>query len=178
MYAAHADIPYLAVAPFVLILLGIAVLPLVAHEWWESNRNRLIFTAVITVPTAGYLFTLDWHMLLHAGEEYFSFIFLLAVAPILVTPSSSSREAAHKPKRPTQKDKAEDKEGHAMIEYLFAEVHAFADWVNLAGAWAWVACFSACVVLCHNAPPSSSLALWPFLSGANTSGTYKIEQIW
>ncbi len=73
----HSEIPYLAVIPFVLILLGIAVLPLVAHEWWEKNSNRLIFTAVITVPTAGYLVTLDSHMILHAGEEYFSFIFLL-----------------------------------------------------------------------------------------------------
>jgi len=77
MSEGHPDIPYLAVVPFVLILLGIAVLPLVAHQWWESNRNRLIFTAIITVPTVGYLLTLDPHMLLHAGEEYFSFIFLL-----------------------------------------------------------------------------------------------------
>ena len=73
----HPDIPYIAVAPFVVILLGIAVLPLVAGHWWEKNRNRLIFTAIVSVPTAGYLATLDWHMLLHAGEEYFSFIFLL-----------------------------------------------------------------------------------------------------
>lgn len=77
MNGAHPDIPYVAVAPFVLILLGIALLPLVAHEWWESNKNRLVFTAIITVPTVAYLVTLDWHMLLHAGEEYFSFIFLL-----------------------------------------------------------------------------------------------------
>jgi Na+/H+ antiporter NhaD/arsenite permease-like protein len=77
MHGGHPDIPYVAVAPFVVILLGIAILPLVAGHWWEKNRNRLIFTAIVTVPTAGYLATLDWHMLLHAGEEYFSFIFLL-----------------------------------------------------------------------------------------------------
>lgn len=74
---AAAHIPYVAVAPFVLILLGIAVLPLVAPHWWESNKNRLIFVAVITIPTAAYLYTLDYHMLFHAGEEYFSFIALL-----------------------------------------------------------------------------------------------------
>ncbi|MCA9554291.1 MAG: sodium:proton antiporter [Myxococcales bacterium] len=67
----------MAVAPFVVILLGIAILPLVAGHWWEKNRNRLIFTAIVTVPTGAYLVTLNWHMLLHAAEEYFSFIFLL-----------------------------------------------------------------------------------------------------
>ena len=74
---AAANIPYAAVAPFVLILLGIALLPLFATHWWENNKNRLIFTAAITIPTAAYLFTLDYHMLFHAGEEYFSFIVLL-----------------------------------------------------------------------------------------------------
>ncbi len=75
--AAHPHIPYWAVIPFVLILLGIAVLPLVRHHWWEQNKNKAIFAAIITVPTIGYLLTLDWHMLLHAGEEYVSFIALL-----------------------------------------------------------------------------------------------------
>ncbi|MCB9650198.1 MAG: sodium:proton antiporter [Deltaproteobacteria bacterium] len=77
MHGDHPDIPYVAVAPFVVILLGIAILPLVAGHWWEKNRNRLIFTAIVTVPTGAYLVTLNWHMLLHAAEEYFSFIFLL-----------------------------------------------------------------------------------------------------
>ncbi|MEL7370992.1 MAG: sodium:proton antiporter [Myxococcota bacterium] len=75
--AGHAHIPYPAVIPFVLVLLGIAVLPLVAHHWWESNRNKAIFAGILGVPTALYLTTLDWHMLLHAGEEFFSFIALL-----------------------------------------------------------------------------------------------------
>ncbi|MEQ8280910.1 MAG: sodium:proton antiporter [Deltaproteobacteria bacterium] len=75
--AAHPHIPFWAVIPFVLILLGIAVLPLVRHHWWEENKNKAIFAAIITVPTVGYLITLDWHMLLHAGEEYISFIALL-----------------------------------------------------------------------------------------------------
>lgn len=77
MSEGHPDIPYLAVVPFVLILLGIAVLPLVAHKWWDNNRNRLIFTAAITVPMIAYLATLDPKMIQHAGLEYFSFIFLL-----------------------------------------------------------------------------------------------------
>ena len=75
--AGHVHVPYPAVIPFVLVLLGIAVLPLIAHHWWESNRNKAVFAALIGIPTALYLFTLDWHMLLHAAEEFFSFIALL-----------------------------------------------------------------------------------------------------
>ena len=38
--------------PFVLMLLTIAVAPLVAEHWWESNRNKLIVSLVLGVPTA------------------------------------------------------------------------------------------------------------------------------
>lgn len=33
-------LPLATVAPFVLLLLAIAVLPLVAGHWWERNGNR------------------------------------------------------------------------------------------------------------------------------------------
>ncbi|MHC4222792.1 MAG: sodium:proton antiporter, partial [Planctomycetota bacterium] len=36
--------PLWSVLPFAFTLLGIAVLPLVASHWWESNRNRAKFT--------------------------------------------------------------------------------------------------------------------------------------
>ena len=32
------------VIPFVIMLLTIAIAPLVAEHFWESNRNKLIFT--------------------------------------------------------------------------------------------------------------------------------------
>ena len=48
-------VPWLAVAPFVLLLLSIAVLPLVAHHWWERNRNRGLVSAVLGVPVAAWL---------------------------------------------------------------------------------------------------------------------------
>ena len=38
--------------PFVVMLLTIAVAPLVAEHWWESNRNKLIFTLALSIPTA------------------------------------------------------------------------------------------------------------------------------
>ncbi|MDO4758069.1 MAG: sodium:proton antiporter [Rikenellaceae bacterium] len=38
--------------PFVVMLLTIAIAPLVAEHWWENNRNKLIFTLIVSVPTA------------------------------------------------------------------------------------------------------------------------------
>jgi len=81
LLAASADgpIPPLwSVIPFALTLLGIAILPLVAHHWWESNRNRAIFTWVIAVPTAiWWVLNYGWTGLLHEWKEYVSFILLL-----------------------------------------------------------------------------------------------------
>ena len=38
------------------MLLGIAVCPFVVGEWWEKNVNKLIFSLVLAVPTAIYLY--------------------------------------------------------------------------------------------------------------------------
>jgi Na+/H+ antiporter NhaD/arsenite permease-like protein len=68
------------VAPFALLLLAIAVLPLVATHWWEHNKNKGVVAAVLAVPMAIYLFTLGEagrHALLESVHEYFSFIVLL-----------------------------------------------------------------------------------------------------
>jgi Na+/H+ antiporter NhaD/arsenite permease-like protein len=72
-----SEVPVWAVIPFAVMLLGIAVLPLVAHHWWESNRNRGIFTAVVATPMAIYLLLEFPEGLLHSGHEYASFIALL-----------------------------------------------------------------------------------------------------
>ncbi len=71
------SVPLWAVIPFAVMLLGIAVLPLVAHEWWESNRNRGIFTAIVATPMAIYLGVVFREGLLHSGLEYVSFLALL-----------------------------------------------------------------------------------------------------
>src|SRR6185369_17249462 len=76
-----AKLPSLSVAPFALLLLSIAVLPLAAGHWWEHNRNKGIIAGVLAVPLAIYLVA-AWgseglHLLQHAGEEYVSFILLL-----------------------------------------------------------------------------------------------------
>jgi len=65
--------PLWTVAPFVILLLCIAILPLIpatAH-WWESNCNRFIVAAVLGAVTLGYYaflcdFPLDLHWPAHA----------------------------------------------------------------------------------------------------------------
>ena len=65
--------------PFVLMLLSIAIIPLVKEHWWESNRNKLIVSLVLGVPTAIYLIcagmgsNLEHQMLF----DYVPFIILL-----------------------------------------------------------------------------------------------------
>ena len=73
------EVPAVAVAPFALLLLAIAVFPLVAEHWWHANRNKAIVTAVLCVPIAVYLLTLPNgpKFLWHGIEEYLSFIALL-----------------------------------------------------------------------------------------------------
>jgi Na+/H+ antiporter NhaD/arsenite permease-like protein len=49
------ELPYLSVAPFVLLLLVIAVLPLIAGGWWHHNRHKALVTALFAIPMAAYL---------------------------------------------------------------------------------------------------------------------------
>lgn len=65
------------VFPFVLLLACIAVLPLAAPHFWESNRNKGWVTAGLALPVALYLSAVDHHGLLHAATEYLSFMALL-----------------------------------------------------------------------------------------------------
>ena len=71
-----------SVLPFGALLLCIAILPLLAGHWWEHNRNKAIVALALAAPIVVYL--LGWygsdgaHLLLHTGQEYISFILLLA----------------------------------------------------------------------------------------------------
>jgi Na+/H+ antiporter NhaD/arsenite permease-like protein len=73
--------PVWSAAPFVLLLLAIAVLPLVAEHFWERNRNKALVTTLFALPVAAYL----WYrgpnalaLLHHELQQYSSFIILLA----------------------------------------------------------------------------------------------------
>ena len=86
--AARADqggplqLPFWSVIPFIVLLLAIALLPLVAGHFWESNRNKAIVAAIISVPVALYLIGVwgeaGMAALLHEMSGYGSFIILLA----------------------------------------------------------------------------------------------------
>jgi Na+/H+ antiporter NhaD/arsenite permease-like protein len=77
----HADIgQHLSpwwVTFFVVMLLGIAILPLAAPKWWHPNKNKLIFSAVLGLPVIGMFLYMDYSAVLHIGQEYISFIILL-----------------------------------------------------------------------------------------------------
>lgn len=44
-----------ALIPFVLMLLSIAILPLLAEHWWESNRHKLYISILLALPTGIYM---------------------------------------------------------------------------------------------------------------------------
>ncbi|MFQ5503489.1 MAG: sodium:proton antiporter, partial [Planctomycetota bacterium] len=78
--------PLLAVLPFLLMLLSIAIIPLVNHEWWENDKHRGMVSALLGIPALLFVYLsaanaaeeIDrTHRILHVGEEYVSFIILL-----------------------------------------------------------------------------------------------------
>jgi Na+/H+ antiporter NhaD/arsenite permease-like protein len=82
--AAPLNVPPWSVAPFVLLLLAIAVLPVAAPHWWHRNRNKALLAALFALPTAGYLVYLQVataqpavNALAQELGKYASFILLL-----------------------------------------------------------------------------------------------------
>ena len=49
------EIELWALIPFALMLLSIAVLPLAAPEWWESNLHNLLVAVALAMPAGVYL---------------------------------------------------------------------------------------------------------------------------
>ena len=66
------------VAPFALLLLGIAVLPLSAAHFWESNLRKLGVCAVLGLPVLWLYLRHHPEGLVHTASDYVSFIILLA----------------------------------------------------------------------------------------------------
>lgn len=69
--------PVWSVAPFVVMLLSIAILPAAIPNWWESNRNKFILSVVISLPVVGTVMRCGPPLLVHSLLDYFSFITLL-----------------------------------------------------------------------------------------------------
>lgn len=73
------DMPVWALIPFIIMLLMIAIGPLLFNHFWEENKNKLIVSLILGVPTAIYLIAVNLkHALLHQMLfDYVPFIILL-----------------------------------------------------------------------------------------------------
>jgi Na+/H+ antiporter NhaD/arsenite permease-like protein len=70
-------LPLWGVAPFALLLLCIAVLPLAAGHWWEHNRNKALLSLILGLPVALWVGYHDLVTVAHTAHEYLAFIVLL-----------------------------------------------------------------------------------------------------
>ncbi len=68
-------------APFILLLLAIALMPLWRENFWERHRNKALVTLLLAAPSVVWLLGQGLpggRQLLHALREYTQFILLLA----------------------------------------------------------------------------------------------------
>ncbi|MDD5523542.1 MAG: sodium:proton antiporter [Kiritimatiellae bacterium] len=75
----YVTISPLAMAPFILMLGAIAVFPLFLPHFWDKNRNKLIVSVLLAIPTAFYLLKMDFTSELYDSIvfDYIPFIILL-----------------------------------------------------------------------------------------------------
>ena len=73
------NVPLWASIPFVVMLLMIAIGPLFFEHWWESNKNKLIVSLALGIPTSVYLIASGLGMQLEEQmlDDYIPFIVLL-----------------------------------------------------------------------------------------------------
>ena len=70
--------PVFAILPFVVMLLAIAVCPLWAPHWWESNRNKLLVSGILGLPVLAVYAVRDPHAIVDVALDYVPFIILLS----------------------------------------------------------------------------------------------------
>ena len=70
--------PIYTVLPFVAMLLAIAACPLTVPHWWESNRNKVVVSALLGLPVLALYGVRHPAALVHTAVDYVSFIVLLA----------------------------------------------------------------------------------------------------
>ena len=69
--------PLWSLAPFLLMLVSIAVLPMAASQWWESNRNKTILSVGMSLPVLMVVLPRSPQLLWHSLLDYISFLTLL-----------------------------------------------------------------------------------------------------
>lgn len=81
------QLPVGFVAPFVLLLLAIAIFPAAAHDWWRSDLNKAKVAAFFSIPVLvlfAFHFGKNGNLaLMHQSTEYASFITLLAALYVI-----------------------------------------------------------------------------------------------
>jgi Na+/H+ antiporter NhaD/arsenite permease-like protein len=77
------DVPAVAVVPFGLLLLCIAVLPLALPHFWEKNRNKALVALALGAPVAAWVALRAPAALAHTAHEYLAFILLLGALYII-----------------------------------------------------------------------------------------------
>jgi Na+/H+ antiporter NhaD/arsenite permease-like protein len=81
------------IAPFAVMLLAIAILPLAAPTFWASHLRKLGLAAVLGLPVVALYARHAPAALVHAGGEYASFIVLLG--GVLVTGDIEARPSVN-----------------------------------------------------------------------------------
>jgi len=76
-----AQLPLLAAAPFVLLLIAVSLLEMLARRWWDSLLNKCLVAGMAALLAAAHLIggygTAGAQALRHSLTDYFSFIVLL-----------------------------------------------------------------------------------------------------
>jgi Na+/H+ antiporter NhaD/arsenite permease-like protein len=65
------------ILPFACLLLGIAVIPLAAPSFWDSNLRKLAVSLVLGVPVLALYAVNAPHAMVHTASDYASFMILL-----------------------------------------------------------------------------------------------------
>src|SRR5262245_30508461 len=69
--------PLWSLAPFLLMLISVAVLPMAAPQWWESNRNKTILSVAMSLPVLMVVLPSSPQLLWRSLLDYVSFLTLL-----------------------------------------------------------------------------------------------------
>ncbi len=81
MHTLGSSLPLWSALPFAALLICIALLPLVTPRFWESNRNKALAAAALSLPVIVYLPLAfgapGLERLLESAREYVSFLVLL-----------------------------------------------------------------------------------------------------
>lgn len=79
MESNSVNIPLIALLPFILMLLCIAIFPLFFNHFWEKNKNKLIISVILSIPVMIYLLTngLSDKLVETMVFDYLPFIILL-----------------------------------------------------------------------------------------------------